>query len=165
MQFIRKYKIDDWESVQDKILLAIDMVKDNNVCEYANMSYSDYKVDAKPLYWEVFENAVRSSLEDYMSSWKCNDIRIGNMWFAEYTKGADFNWHTHEGCNMSGVLQIVLEDKDNATQLLGTPIDLEEGDLVLFPSMLPHRSPMLNDSHKIVIGFNWDICGSELHDN
>jgi hypothetical protein len=24
---------------------------------------------------------------------------------------------------------------------------------------------MLNDSHKIVIGFNWDICGSELHDN
>ena len=166
MQYIRKYKIDDWESVQDKILLAIEMIKDNNVCEYANMSHSDYKVDAKPLYWEVFENAVRPSLEEYMSSWKCTDIRIGNMWFAEYSEhGADFNWHTHEGANMSGVLQVVLEDPENGTHLLGTPIDLEEGDLVVFPSMLPHRSPMITDSKKLVIGFNWDIHGSELHEH
>jgi len=66
---------------------------------------------------------------------------------------------------MSGVLQVVLEDPENGTQLLGTPIDLEEGDLVVFPSMLPHRSPMITDSKKLVIGFNWDIHGSELHEH
>lgn len=164
MEFIRKYEISNWDTVREKLLLGIDMMKDNHECLYANMSHSDYKVSGKPLYWNVFEDAVEESLSHYMKSWKCNQKRIGNMWFAEYTKGADFNWHTHEGCNMSGVLQVVLEDTDNATQLLGTSIDLGEGDLVLFPSMLPHRSPMLNDSHKIVIGFNWDICGSELHE-
>ena len=166
MQYIRKYKIDDWSAVQDKLLLAIDMIKDNNKCLYANMSHSDYKVDGKPLYWEVFENAVRKHLEDYMFSWHCAEMRIGNMWFAEYSEhGADFNWHTHEGCNMSGVLQVILEDKENATQLLGNSIELEEGDLVVFPSMLPHRSPTITDSHKLVIGFNWDIHGSDLHEH
>lgn len=163
MEFIRKYKIDNWEDKREQLLIGIDMMKDNYECLYADMSHSDYTVEHERVYGQVFTDIVTEHLDSYIADWKCSDWRLGNVWFAEYYEGADFDWHTHEGCNMSGVLQVVLDDKENGTKLLKQQIDLEEGDLVVFPSMMPHKSPMVNDSHKIVLGFNWDMCGSELH--
>jgi len=64
---------------------------------------------------------------------------------------------------MSGVVQLVLDDKRNATQLMNFDMELEEGDCCIFPAMLPHRSPFVYDGHKIVIGFNFNMSGSDKH--
>jgi hypothetical protein len=166
MEVVRKYRIEDWDNNKEKILLGIEMMKDEEECLYAEMTRSDYKARMKPVYKELVTKLLNKPLREYAKTWNCTDISIGNMWFAEYDhEGAIFNWHTHEGANMSGVLTVLLENSEEATQILGTPIDLEEGDVVLFPSMMPHRCPPIGTTHKIVIGFNWDQFGSDLHDN
>ena len=84
------------------------------------------------------------------------------MWFAEYNEGNNFEWHTHEGTNLSAVLH-VHGLPENSTQLMGfADMVLHIGDLVVFPSMLPHRGPNCQ-GHKIVIGFNLNMSGSLLH--
>jgi len=167
MEFVRKYKIENWDNAKEKLLLGIETMKENYDCKYSTMSRSDYKErDIKPVYWETMIDIIDVHLKDYVFGWKCSSYNIQSMWFAEYSHdGADFDWHTHEGCNMSGVLQIVIDDKKTSTSLLGQSIELDEGDLILFPSMLPHKGPKVTKGQKIVIGFNWDIFGSLLHNH
>ena len=167
MDFIRKYRIQNWEDAKEKLLIGIETMKDNYDCKYSTMSSSDYKVHGvKPVYWDTMMDIIDVHLKEYSYSWQCRTFRVKAMWFAEYShEGSVFDWHTHEGCNMSGVLQIALDDKKNSTRLLGQSIDLEEGDLILFPSMLPHKGPKVTEDNKVVIGFNWDMYGSLLHNN
>ena len=168
VNWIKKYTIpkDEFEELKERILLAIDMIKDEYDTSFANMSHSDYKAgDANKIYRPYFIKWVKPYLQDYCQQWRCDSVDVQNVWFAEYLgeDGADFDYHTHEGSNMSGALQLLIEDKRNCTVLMHHPIDTDEGDLLLFPAMLPHKSPYVFDGRKIVIGFNWNMSGSIVH--
>ena len=159
-EYIKKYKIENFAEFQDKVLIAIDMIKDEHECLYAKMSHSDYKVDAKPLYHDLVMKAIEPMLLDYIQQWRCDDWEMQNVWFAEYHDGADFDYHCHEGCNMSGVIQLVLDNPKYGTTIMNHKTDLEEGDVIMFPAMLPHKSPYVEEGSKIVVGFNWNMVGS-----
>src|SRR5210317_2216610 len=91
-----------------------------------------------------------------------HDCQFANMAYSDYKlpfKGNNFNWHTHEGCNLSAVLQLH-GGHQSATQLYGIEdLKVSAGDFVIFPSMLPHRGPEVT-GHKICIGFNLSMGGS-----
>lgn len=163
MEFVKKYSVDPNGDTKEKLILAIEQIKMTygDKCHYSNMSYSDYKVDytSRPIYHQMFLDLITPFLEQYMDQWHCNNINMGNIWFAEYHDGADFGWHTHEGTNMSAVYQLELEHTSNATQVMSEKVDMQEGDLLLFPAMMPHRSPHVIKGNKIVIGFNFDMFG------
>jgi|TARA_B110000902_G_scaffold254681_1_gene319032 hypothetical protein len=164
--YIKKYKIKDFDRLQNEVLMAIEMIKASNETKYAKMSASDYKVDlngGEELYRKQVHEMVDECVEDYMSGWRCSDWEMQNCWFAEYRNGADFDYHTHEGCNMSGVISLVLDEPRNGTKLMGSDIQPSEGEVVLFPGMLPHKSPYVYEGEKIVIGFNWNMMGSDVH--
>jgi hypothetical protein len=64
---------------------------------------------------------------------------------------------------MSCVISLVLVEPSNGTKLMGSDIQPSEGEVVLFPGMLPHKSPYVYEGEKIVIGFNWNMMGSDVH--
>jgi hypothetical protein len=166
MEFVKQFDIPDFDEHKEKLMLAIDMVKSNYKCQYSKMSYSDYKVDYgdnRPLYREMVISLCEEYFKEYMSSWYCTEYNVNSMWFAEYHDGADFGWHTHEGCNMSAVLQVELDNEQDGTEVLGVKTKLKEGSLVIFPAMMPHRGPTVNEGNKIVIGMNWNMYGSTLN--
>ena len=88
---------------------------------------------------------------------------IMNMWFQQYKKNDKHSWHLHHGCTYSGVYYVECQ-KENITEYLdfldiGNPIkfNAEEGDVVIFPSLLLHRSPPIeSDVLKTIISFNFD---------
>ena len=167
-KWVKKWKIDPeiFEEEKDKILMAIEMIKEEHDTKFAMMTSSDYKVvrkDRRVIYHDNLMRMVEPCIRDYMKEWHCEIFDMENVWYAEYENGADFDYHCHEGCNMSGVVQLVLDDKRNATQLMNFDMELEEGDCCIFPAMLPHRSPFVYDGHKIVIGFNFTMSGSDKH--
>lgn len=166
MDFVKVYRCDKFDDYSEKLKLAIEMTKDEYECKYAYMTHSDYKVDyrnKKPLYEDMLLELVGPHIQDYADSWYCSDWRMKNMWFAEYYDGGRFGWHTHEGVNMSAVLQLELDDTSNATELFGLNMKLQEGDLVIFPAMMPHRSPIVNNGNKLIIAFNFNMYGSTLN--
>jgi len=115
--------------------------------------------------------------------WKIKDknIRISEMW-AIINKKDDFNVvHTHPNCYLSAAYYVKAKkncgkfevehpnnakryffpeiEKINEFNLEVASIDIEEGDLLLFPSYLPHKVSQNNiDEDRIVISFNVDIA-------
>lgn len=168
--FVKRYPMHprDFFKFKDSMMLHMGKIKREYDCSFANMAYSDYRLPwsveggYKPPYWDEAENFIDGALKNYANTWKCSEINIQSMWFAEYKKGNNFNWHTHEGCNLSAVLQ-VHGGPNTATQLYGLDeIKITAGDLIIFPAMLPHRGPRIS-GHKICLGFNLSMGGSLLH--
>lgn len=169
-QFIKRYTFPPKEFFAFKEHLIEEMmkVKSEHDCSFANMKFSDYKlpwkegINYRPPYWDEAIKLIQPALTNYANQWQCSRIKVESMWFAEYNKGNNFEWHTHEGTNLSAVLH-VHGLPENSTQLMGfVDMVLHIGDLVVFPSMLPHRGPNCQ-GHKIVIGFNLNMSGSLLH--
>ena len=137
--------------------------------KYADMSYSDYKTGKDgyvPPYKNMVDKTIRPMLEHYAGMWGCSRFQLRMMWFAQYYDSAHFGWHTHEGCNMSAIYFVECPKEEQITEFHGInvePLDLEEGDILVFPSMLPHRSrPINNTDRKTVIGITGEIHSCRL---
>jgi len=138
---------------------------------FANMTLTDYHVKDEAyrtnrIYNTTIKNAVQPYLDHYASLWGCRNFNVQGIWFAQYEDGAEFGWHTHEGCNASAIYMVELPDDQSATEFHG--IDWNEnlyaGDVFCFPAMVPHRSPIINTGRKTIIGLNGNInnCPSDL---
>tara|TARA_R110000744_G_scaffold130215_3_gene237850 strand:+ start:14 stop:541 length:528 start_codon:yes stop_codon:yes gene_type:complete len=90
-----------------------------------------------------------------------SNIQITNIWYQRYESTDFHSWHTHSN-HYTGVFYIEKPKSTPPTQLsFGNDIiDLEasEGDIIIFPSLVVHRSPV-NTSNEIktIISFNFNI--------
>ena len=83
------------------------------------------------------------------------------MWYQQYVKNNIHGWHTH-GENYTGVYYLDFPKNASKTELIDQynihkkiTIKAKEGDVVIFPSFIIHRSPkMTNDTKKTIISFN-----------
>ena len=92
---------------------------------------------------------------------KLNTVHIRNLWFQKYKKDGVHNWHIH-GNNYTGVYYLKFPEHSTKTQLVNKQkileIDAKEGDIVIFPSFVVHRSPKITeDIEKIIVSFNLDF--------
>tara|TARA_R100001086_G_C11724035_1_gene227740 strand:+ start:70 stop:609 length:540 start_codon:yes stop_codon:yes gene_type:complete len=90
-----------------------------------------------------------------------NTVQIKNLWFQKYKKDGVHNWHVHSN-NYTGVYYLKFPKHATQTQLVDKQkileIDAKEGDIVIFPSFVIHRSPKITeDIEKIIISFNLDF--------
>ena len=118
------------------------------------------------------------------NGWKTENknIRIKAMW-AIINKNGDFNiLHTHPNCYLSAAYYVKAPEKcgkfqienpniakrnfypeikrKNELNLNVAGIEIEEGDLLIFPGYLPHKvSTNESNEDRIVISFNVDIKG------
>jgi|TARA_R100001594_G_scaffold17946_2_gene36135 hypothetical protein len=92
---------------------------------------------------------------------KLNRVDIRNIWFQKYRKHGVHNWHVHSH-NYTGVYYLKFPKGATKTQLVNKKkileIDAKEGDIVIFPGFVVHRSPKITeDIEKIIISFNLDF--------
>jgi hypothetical protein len=88
--------------------------------------------------------------------------KINEIWFQQYLENSEHGWHTHSA-NFTQVYYVELP-KDAPKTLLMEPftgnkieLDVEEGDVVLFPSFVLHKTMPNNSSQrKTIISFNVD---------
>ena len=91
-------------------------------------------------------------------------FKMHNLWFQQYEKGETHGWHIH-GSNYTGVYYLELPAKATKTELINQfsqkekiTIDATEGQIVIFPSFIIHRSPrIIEDVRKTIISFNIDF--------
>jgi predicted 2-oxoglutarate/Fe(II)-dependent dioxygenase YbiX len=83
------------------------------------------------------------------------------MWYQQYIQNDTHTWHIH-GENYTGVYYLELPKDSPKTELidqldLNKKISIEaiEGDVIIFPSFIIHRSPKItNNLKKTIISFN-----------
>lgn len=158
---VQVFAIDQFDSLQTEALLQIP-VSNKPV-------YGDYDVHGDPTKWDfdsksyslVTKKLIKDAIEKYCESWGCNSYTLNTLWYHVYNKGGSYMSHTHTLSNMTGVVHLLLEDERDYTDIVGYEDlwctgKIKEGEVVLFPSMTPHKSNPVHGK-KIIIGFNWDM--------
>jgi len=141
----------------DSLIQNDDYYKDNinrvdwNDCH--NME-RDWVVESKPY------------LSDYLSEWATSihfdEWTINQIWFQQYYNNGSHGWHTH-GSNFTGVYYVDLPKETPKTQLALhngkiVNVDVEEGDVLIFPSYVIHKAPRnKSNKTKTIISFNLDV--------
>ena len=160
-EYVQVHPILDFKSLQEEVLSLIP----NEV----DPVYGDYNVQPrhgwrsawiaqnKPYYYAVKE-MIDNACCRYSESWGCDGWKVNSMWYHVYNKGGSYTHHTHTLANMTGVIHLYLEDPRDYTRVTGYGKPVKEGEVILFPSMQPHRGDPVH-AKKIVVGFNWDIYG------
>lgn len=162
-QVIRKYRVKEHSDIKDQLLLMIHSVHRTYGANWANMTSCDLGLYESvsgyvPIYRELVMDIIQPYLLDYVKTFDRSEVNCPMVWYSQYHRdGSSFKWHTHKGMNASAIYYVQLEDSQDATEFYGTKLDpIEEGDLVVFPAMLPHRAPPSNRK-KTVIGIGMDI--------
>jgi len=87
---------------------------------------------------------------------------LDSVWFQRYTTNSFHDWHIHTK-HYTGVLYLEYPNSCPPTQLVFNnnqiiEIDAKEGDIVIFPSFVVHRSPVnYSKEQKTIISFNLDL--------
>jgi len=119
----------------------------------------------RPYYDLIEKDLYNHFFDDITSILKCKKINIVNFWFNEYNFiNEDFHgWHLHEECMWTNIYYVDLQEKFPKTELknyMGQIIsyNVEEGDILTFPSIVFHRSNITKQNYKkTVISFNCNI--------
>lgn len=98
------------------------------------------------------------------------DYIIKKLWYQQYKKDSEHGWHIH-GENFTGVYYVNLPDNRYKTEFLEplnnekiNSFNVNEGDLIIFPSYIIHRAPkILDDFEKTIISFNIEVCYPDSH--
>mgnify|MGYP001179792950 FL=1 len=86
---------------------------------------------------------------------------IQDLWFQQYTTGDTHGWHIH-GHTFTGVYYLDLPKDAPNTQIVNPTNqeeiivpDVNEGDILMFPSYVIHRAPIIRtNENKTIISFN-----------
>lgn len=156
MKHVQVFAIDNFDSLQKEALLQIPVSNEP--------VYGDYDVHGDPTKWDfdskpysdVTRRIITPAISKYCKSWECISCALNTLWYHVYNKGGSYMSHTHTLSNMTGVVHLLLEDERDCTTIVGYDGKIKEGEVVLFPSMTPHKSNPVHGK-KIIIGFNWDM--------
>ena len=130
--------------------------RENNTLKYNNFNqgtrdYANYITPFISRYAEV-------ALKDF----DVDKLFVKEIWFQQYYKMNYHNWHDHISSHWAAIYYLELDVKGPKTlfrNLSGEIIepDIKEGDIIIFPSFLKHKSPSnKTNNRKTVIACNID---------
>jgi|TARA_R100001460_G_scaffold58532_1_gene98356 hypothetical protein len=169
MDLIKIRKVEKHSEMKPTLLNLIDAEKgfkwsngDHDTDVKYNVSKTDW--EQRPSnYVDFYLTHMKEYFEEY-DFVNCSQGRVHNVWFHQYHKNDFHGWHVHGGCQFASVYYLELPNKKFATQFYDynkhevINVDVEEGDLVIFPSFIPHQSPkVLDDGRKTVISANYSF--------
>lgn len=161
--------IPNFYRVKHKILSLInstqDALSENNPIVELDIERSDWHINEEPeRQWlkEIYP-IIHDNILETCQTMGFNSYNIIQAWFQQYSEQGSHGWHIHAG-NFSGVVYLDLPQGAPVT-LFCDPItkqtfkpDASEGDIVIFPSFLLHKSaPNFSKHLKTIISFNLNV--------
>jgi hypothetical protein len=160
-------KFNKHKEIKENLLYLLNSAYSENLKNFDNY-YSD-KISRLDWFdknnWE--RKWVKYIINDLLNYFKIKaknlnllDVVINALWFQQYNKSDTHGWHVH-GDNYTGVYYVEFNKKCPATQLIDPitkkliKIKVKEGDIIMFPSFVIHRAPLIKEStRKTIISFN-----------
>ena len=143
-----------------KLLYFIEeMIEENNIQLNEKGYYYDFPLrNVKRTYGDLFKHILKPIVKQHGASMGLKyDKRLeSNLpWFQQYLQGSDFGWHQHDG-HFAVVYYVELPDSSESTDFLQYgQFEVKEGDILLFPTFMVHRSPEItSNKRKTIISTN-----------
>jgi hypothetical protein len=153
-------KIKEHKKNKKKLLSLINKIPKNKL---TNVSHSDWSLpkEYKREYLNLFFKIIHPYFNEILKLMHAEEWKIHNAWFHQYSKNDFFDWHTHPKANFSAVYYLEMPKNNMKTKIFNIynnkliNINVKEGDLIIFPAYLLHKSSIINNNlRKTVIAFN-----------
>ena len=154
----------DWETKKQKLLSMVDF--NDKECMLKDQ-FSDYhKYQDNPPYKKSFIELLKDELVLFSQTIQ-SDINIAGVWCQRYANAEFMGVHNHGALGYSAILYTEFNANHKSTMfyapynnfMRGTLIeympDVQEGDLLFFPSTIAHTAlPNLSDENRTIFSFN-----------
>ena len=159
---------DEHNAVKDTVLRLLDDQKSSEACGgNEHITKTDWFVDVhQPRdYWDflagyLWPRVLEVCINSFHYPFNSSDNKVTNFWFQQYSKGDFHGWHRHGFSSVSAVYFLELPDNKGTEFKLPQSSEIyqpevKEGDILIFPAFLVHRSPV-NDTEKrkTIVAFN-----------
>jgi hypothetical protein len=167
--FLFHSHIEDHKNIKDNLLQFFKKKKesfvDKDKGQNDNIDNLDWKNshDNSREWVRLFFPILQKKLNQMIKASGLTKCTIYDVWFQQYEKEGTHGWHTH-GSNYTGVYYVDLNDDNPRTEILlptdpskKYTVDVNEGDIIIFPSYFIHRAPVnKSNNSKTIISFNFD---------
>lgn len=162
-----QYSLSNWAFTKDKIL---DIIKQST--DIGNF-YQDTCITNYSHKIESFElcNILQDTLVEFSNNFNKN-FEIKNLWFQQYTNGQYHPPHYHGSYGYSLILYVEFDKHIHKPTIFCNPntfdtenfyksLDIDEGDLVIFPSNIIHYvEPVVTDVKRTIVSCNFNLITS-----
>ena len=170
MTLIKIQKVKNHTDIKEKLLSLISNTpkkrwsNDNSKTDLGfDVSYTDWQVEGEFEYRKFYLENVNKYFGNYDFINSSKSL-IHNIWFHQYHKNDYHNWHIHAGCQFASIYYLELPNKKYSTEFYDykykeiKKYDVEEGDLIIFPSFIPHSAiKILEENRKTIISANYSF--------
>jgi hypothetical protein len=160
---IYKIKITGWQEHKSRILSLVPFDKEKY--HYGTLSYSDYFTEDKHSYESEILNLFKPYMKEFEQIYTISEY--SNVWCQGYVNSDWHEPHNH-GCYGHSCIFYAHFDSEShpptefvspfpsiSGDIEGVRPPVEEGDLIIFPSMLVHTAPPSgSDKERIIFSFN-----------
>lgn len=159
------YSLPTHQIIKQSLLNIIDATQGEEILdEQSHIHKTDYFQQSQLDYFSVFHAHAQDFYQQLRLTYCVLEFDITNTWYQQYHLNDTHSWHFHSYSNISFVYYIELNDARDSTQFYDVSnkqiyqMNAVEGDIVIFPSSLLHRSPQLMYSkRKTVISGNINL--------
>jgi len=167
------YSVPNHSELKSKVLdyISNDSVGIHSIENYENISKTDWYTTLKGDYFQ--KNFVEKD-QNYFQYLKpdldyilqniipdnTENLYFSNGWYHQYTKLNYYHWHDHPGIRWALVYYVELDESCPKTEFINyfgknTFPNVKEGDILIFPGWMKHRSPPnLGNNRKTILSFN-----------
>ena len=131
--------------------------------EKNKISRTDWYIDIGQLreYFSFLYPYIDEHLQS-IDGFDFDQYKINNYWFQTYKEQDTHDWHFHFSSVWSCIYYVELDDDCPVTEFLNPMTNkvielprVKEGDMIIFPAILEHRSPPnKSKTNKTIISFN-----------
>ena len=168
-------KIKDHLKIRDSILYEIlrsksDSLKVTDRYYSDNISRLDWSLarDLSSRKWvSILLPSFMDEVTRVMGSMAYNEVELFEMWYQQYLKGDKHGWHIH-GQHYTGVYYLEYPKGCSKTEVCSPfnfnkkQLDVEEGDIIIFPAHFIHRGLPNSNFRKTIISFNFDVIYTDI---
>lgn len=164
--FIRIYSVDEDSHLlyKDSLLRHIKLhVKNSDAKAAHDNFYYDYnELSKKRTYEKEITYLVKPYIDSYAKEYGCIGKFESNWWFQQYFNKGEHKWHDH-GSAAAVIYYAELPEGEGQTVFYPFgKFDVKEGDIMIFPGFLPHKSPpILSNKRKTIFAANISLSADE----
>ena len=151
----------------------------DNISDYEQINTSpDYvtktdfydNLESFPEYFNTLSQNLTPLWDEICHKYWAGNFGIMGVWFQQYNNNDFHGWHFHGNSSISLSYFVELDDAKYSTEFVDIQrketfqMECGEGDVIIFPSYIIHRSPLIrSDTRKTTIAINLNLGDVDLN--
>ena len=166
LDLVWKHTLQSHNEIKNPMLDWMDNYEQIGECPDKITKTDFFDPNRRSQYMDIFFNSEGAELlrQDICQKYGVINFYTSGCWFQQYHNNDSHGWHLHGKNTVSMSYLLELDDSKHSTEFVDIEkkktfqLNVSEGDVIIFPSHIIHRSPIIiGHSRKTTIAINLNL--------